>query len=334
MLGVLKFEAEGLTNEMAQLSQTEKSDIFKRLKTLEDLPRLPADKENWLKRNAYWFFPCVSVFLALVIGSGALSLLAGAFVDKRIYAQNTETSSRLRKVEDSVARVETKLDTFTEVLKPLITQRLKIAAELAPDDLKGVLPQLESLAEIGKRENILEPEETITALAQKTLKLSNYSSDADGAAWRATIALLNYRSFVSALPNEATLVSPLPPGKVWAYVQNEVFSKPRSRLSFSSDFGVPQDQAARLDTIGEDKNKNQTRGPLFLVAEGGAASLDNQHIRSVFFQNVEVHYSGAQAILENVHFIKCTFVFDASAQSKKLSGEMLASMSVNFKSGV
>jgi len=64
---------------------------------------------------------------------------------------------------------------------------------------------------------------------------------------------------------------------------------------------------------------------------GGAYRIDNQQFRNVFFDGVEVHYSGAPLILENVTFINCTFVMDNNTNGRTLGKRLLASASVTFQ---
>jgi hypothetical protein len=94
---------------------------------------------------------------------------------------------------------------------------------------------------------------------------------------------------------------------------------------------VPADQAARADPIGQDSNASIKYQPSWLIVTGGATSLDGEHFRNVVFDNVEVHYSGAPIVLENVTFISCVFVFDNNDRGRGLGQALLASGNINFR---
>ena len=104
--------------------------LFSRIQELESAAPVAANitsspSEGWAKRNAYWFFPTLTVGIALIIGSGLLSLVAGSFVDGRVDAKLKDPLERLRRVEDGVLRIETKLDTLVNAF---LSERLRAAS--------------------------------------------------------------------------------------------------------------------------------------------------------------------------------------------------------------
>ena len=151
--------------------------------------------------------------------------------------------------------------------------------------------------------------------------------------WQAFLAFVGYRTFLNAKPDSAQAVGPLQPGNTWRYGFSPIPGKHEPVLTFTQGLGVPAQQAARMDRIGVDQNGALPRGPLLLVATGGAISLDDWQMRNTVFDGVEIHYSGQRTILENVTFVNCTFVMDNNIPGRRLGEEMLASAAVSFKSG-
>jgi hypothetical protein len=119
-------------------------------------------------------------------------------------------------------------------------------------------------------------------------------------------------------------MGPLPPGNSWHYDIPDVEGNPSITLTFTHQ-GVPLASAAHFEKIGEDDNRNIKVGPALLFVANGATSLDAHYIRQVVFQNVEVHYSGKPAFLENVVFVNCRFVIDNDERGRDLAAQLLAS---------
>lgn len=316
------------------MSQQQTDEIFQRLRTLESRPRdapttEPLPREKWPKRNAYWFFPTVAVLVALLIGSGLIALVAGSFVDSRIDAKLKDPLERLRKVEDGVTRIETKLDTFIEFLRPLIADRIRAAASLKPEQLRKELPQIKDALLLAREQRVTASTEQLKEIGSRAIDLA---VSGDNQAWQTVTAALNYRSFLTVRPPETLSARAPLAGDTWRYFAENFPGQPRFVLQFAQGFGVPANQAARMERIGADRNSSLPTGPLFLIASGGTAILDNEHLRNVIFDNVQIHYSGQPVILENVTFVNCTFIVDNNKSGRSLGGEVLASAPVNFKS--
>jgi len=71
-------------------------------------------------------------------------------------------------------------------------------------------------------------------------------------------------------------------------------------------------------------NTHLTEGNALLIAEGGAARLDNLEAKNVIFKNVELHYAGGPLILTNVYFVNCRFVMDPASNSIELAQTILS----------
>ena len=110
--------------------------------------------DNWLKRNVYWLAPLIAL-AALILGSGFGMNYLGLFVDGRIDVKLNEPLRRLRNVEDGITRIETKLDTLNDFLKPLITERLKVAAALfSGGDFLKTLPEVKAAVSLGRQQRV------------------------------------------------------------------------------------------------------------------------------------------------------------------------------------
>jgi hypothetical protein len=88
------------------------------------------------------------------------------------------------------------------------------------------------------------------------------------------ITLLNYRSFLNALAPQPNLgdAKPLESGKY----DNRFFeyTRPGGEVpKLSSAGALPREQAAKLDLIGNDRNKELHAGPALLVGVGGSIQL-------------------------------------------------------------
>jgi hypothetical protein len=174
------------------------------------------------------------------------------------------------------------------------------------------------------------PVEYIKAIGKNAIVASSNSSQQASLAWQLTLDLISFRSIlnVSFKPKTPVLSMPL---HTWLYFMQAPPGKHIPTMAFSSQSGLPSNEAARCDRIGVDQNSDIGVGPVFLFLLGGSQVLDDFHIRNAVFEGVEVHYSGGQTMLENDIFINCTFVMDNTSPARKLGQELIASTNINFK---
>jgi hypothetical protein len=127
------------------------------------------------------------------------------------------------------------------------------------------------------------------------------ASEKDPAAWNAAMMFLEYRSVLngSFLPllrkhtGTTTYQAEAPPGHTVPNV---------------SHYGdAPPSQAAILEKIGTELNKNAPVGDAFLLLQDGDVELDNYHAKNIIFRNIHIMYRGGPVQLENVYFVNCTF---------------------------
>jgi hypothetical protein len=245
------------------------AEVFRRIQALEGKPSslidIPKSLEPWPKRNAYWVFPT----LTLALGSGfVFSFFHWWFadlVDHQIDAKLATPAKDIQQIKVDLASLGTKLDTFISVFNPLIVQRLRAAASLPADQLRKELPEVKATVAIAIDQKITGGEEAIRRIGKQAIDLAATSPDVMDVAWQAATATLNYRSFLTVKPPGAFAIEPLPPDRTWRYQTFDVPGKPFGRLNFTNILGVPSKDAAHMNKIGEDFNKNLQRGPLFLT---------------------------------------------------------------------
>ena len=147
--------------------------------------------------------------------------------------------------------------------------------------------------------------------------------------WQAFLAFVGYRSFLNGPGDQqATTMS----HETTTYHLQPFPGKKTGELR-ASNLGVPMEQAARIEEIGKNLNENVKTAPPVLFITGGAILLDNQFLRHVQLQNVEVHWSNNHVILDDVVFINCSFVFDNNSPGRKLGETILSSARITFTSG-
>lgn len=81
-----------------------------------------------------------------------------------------------------------------------------------------------------------------------------------------------------------------------------------SPAKFSVLGGVPKAQAAQFLRLGEsDPNASSALGNDWILADGGAVTIDNLRLRKVIFRNTYIVYSGGPLEMQDVYFLNCTF---------------------------
>lgn len=152
----------------------------------------------------------------------------------------------------------------------------------------------------------------------------------NSSAWNVSLEFIAYRTSFNK-PDLSAASQPMPVEEQTHYTRGaDIPGKPAPRAQWLSPI-VPETEGALYDPIGKDENAGMKKGtPAFLRMIGGATALDGEQIRNVIFDGVEIHYSGALVILNNVVFINCTFVLDNNEEARKLGLLMLASSRIDF----
>ncbi len=166
-------------------------------------------------------------------------------------------------------------------------------------------------------------------VSQRSIKTAGLKLIKQGpASWQATIALLNYRSFlnIGAAPNleQLPLIVKGHPYSTFYDVPSSLGPMYATGKSHSPD--VPQFR--KLSDV--DLNVFSETGPSFLKVVGGWARLDGAYLKRVILENVEIQYRDGAMVLEKVFFVNCTFDFQPHASGIELAKAILDSPEVNF----
>jgi hypothetical protein len=105
----------------------------------------------------------------------------------------------------------------------------------------------------------------------------------------------------------------------------------KPKLGISAEPGLPEKEAAHLEVIGHDQNKNSKMAPALIVVNGGAVNLDSLCVRQVIFEASEIHYSSKPVILESVVFFDCRFVLENDSRGRDLAERVLESPRVSWR---
>ena len=259
---------------------------------------------------------------------GVLAVILTIIVTLLIFALTQWNTANARLTAEAVFRTHTE-DRLDGIEKSLLTIRAK-AVISNPADSEN-LAEVTNILAVAKRKSISLPLPVVQEGGEKFIQAAKDTPSA----WGAALGLVSYRTVLNSNNGPSGSFGPLPLEKTWVYAPPDqevmVPGKRKPTLAFSQGAGVPSEQAARLDRIGRNLNAEIPVGPSFLVMQGGAYRIDNQEIRSVFFEDVEVHYSGSPLILKNVTFINCTFVMDNGTNARSLGLTLLESAKITFR---
>jgi hypothetical protein len=263
---------------------------------------------------------------ALVVG--ALIMALCPFVGKR---KQSPPKPDLRPKKDVIVI----LSSVAGIL--LIGQTsLLLQDRVATQSLKGISEGKVSESELSKTERALQvagnsgvviPQSVMDAAYHRLAGTSE--RPAEPRTWEAGLGLLSYRSSLN--------VSEMPPGNATpepdegAQTKCYMISPTGKHLPTFSVVGRAEiEKAARLELIASPIVQPQGIGNQFLIATGGAMSLDGERLTHVALVNVEVHYHGGPLVLEDVRFINCRFVFENTNNSRTLSARIFTTPRVDM----
>jgi len=156
------------------------------------------------------------------------------------------------------------------------------------------------------------------------------AAETEPSAWKIALDFLNYRSTLNVYVRPVKAVN-VPAGSETHFdIGPAVDGKPIPELAHIP-IGVAPADAARFEKIGQNLNQNLQFGSAQLILKGGAVSLDDKYARHVFFEGVEIHYSGKPLILQDAVFSNCTFILDNTPYGRQLGQTLLASSTINFE---
>jgi hypothetical protein len=164
------------------------------------------------------------------------------------------------------------------------------------------------------------------------------TSEISQAAWRATLQLSAYRSFLNSRhgPNTSMAVPTKPPG-VDMWVEFDERRLPGTKEAFFGVRYLPNEpivsgsESAMFVRIG---NENKVvRAPRSWVVEGQGVEirLDGYHVRNSIIQDAHIVYDGGPLILESVSFVNCVFTFKNTPTGQQLATNIVTQLPLNFK---
>jgi hypothetical protein len=228
------------------------------------------------------------------------------------------------KTTDALDGINKRLDKIDTALS--VAQLEKITA--TPIDKSSALAAQKLITD-AQAQSIKLPTDAVEQAGEKLVAASTN----EPAAWDAALQFVNYRSTYNSYPKSAEAKAFSPAQKILVanfFIQN-VPGKPGPVEKNLTVPGVESKSAARYELIGQNINKNLTKGPQKLIFTGGAANIDGEDIEHVVFQNVEIHYSGKPLILQDVIFINCIFVMENMRPARQFVQTLLASSPIDFE---
>ena len=144
-------------------------------------------------------------------------------IDARIDGKQQDLSKRLDEISKTVTKTETTLMTLAPIIQDLVRHEMDKQALLPKSEFQSSLPQLKSIIQVAKSENVSVPPKTIQGIQQKLLTSDHNAVDY----WPAVATFITYRSALgvqkfgtySGLPQctaaepQATLAEPVSAGQ-------------------------------------------------------------------------------------------------------------------------
>jgi hypothetical protein len=294
---------------------------------------------RWWKSSGRWgaLGSCVAVPLAIIVPLSLRSCDKNDQKEKLLrtaeISQGIKDSGLPSKIDDFGIRLGTaegSIKELNQLLPSFLEERWKRGWSAQPQNLKQSIPEIKAIVAASQRLKVESvPVQTVSKVGNGLLPLAADVPEA----WSTLLDVASYRSSLNlaSRPNYSSEPISVPSGTVWHY--NLPPPDVHPRLKFSGTFLVPESEAARLDNIGTDQNKNSKLAPGWLFADGGILNIDGLEIRNVALTGVEVHYSGKSVVLKNVIFIGCTFVFENDNRTRLLAAQILGPPTVTFKAG-
>jgi len=202
-----------------------------------------------------------------------------------------------------------------------------------PANPQNILDATQLIA-TAKAERIRVRPSVIGYAGKKFVKIAND----DPVAWNATLAFLDYRSFLNA--DFVPSLGHLTPATGKSKYLFSIGTKPNPDYSgtqkaftvFTAGGYSTPDKAARMEKL--DAPEPSGSEFAFVVIEGGvdAVVLDGEYLKHVIIRNSDIVYDGGPLRLEDVYFVNCTFhsSFKLTPRSIELSQQILAAANVSF----
>ena len=308
-----------VSEEMASLNEKDRSwlsaEISKRVDgALGDSPVIakkiveaiePFKPKGWQKaRENILAFGAPVAICGLILASLAIAI--GAIYQSTAHVKE-ETQFRTR-TEDRLTGIEASL----------LVLRVKALASNPVDPANQA--EAKSLFAAAKKESIQLPVPVIEQGGQSFIE----AAKTDQTAWGVALDFVAYRSDLNIPPKGQAIPWAQSPGKARTeYHLHVVDGKSVPTMGWIDR--VPMAQGARAELIDQKLQQNAEIGTARFVMSGGALNLDGMYLRHAVLLDVEVHYSGARTVLEDVAFVNCRFSMDNTPNSRTVGERILSS---------
>jgi hypothetical protein len=254
--------------------------------------------------------------------TGALALLGIAITSVGFAVSESKANSEFR------GRTSARLDAIELSIRAA-------RAALRPENPKDQ-NEAKAVLQEAKNRSIPVPREVVE---QAGISFLRAATDSSSSAWPVALDYVSYRSTLNptVVPQDR---KPFVSGQTVGSTEYQIhpvvidgIEKPKPYMEYLSvppRIGVPQAEAARVESLDKPPLQTASIGVHTFVLEGGAIDLEDMHLRRAILIGVEVHYNGGPVLLENVTFVACHFVMNNTPNARGLAEQVLASEEVKF----
>lgn len=299
--------------------------------TEQSQPTPKSSPDNWVKRNAYWFWPTISVIFGSGAVSAVVSVILSFVVDHRIDLKLTEPLQRIGEHTQSIVVLETKQSGNSDLLKLVLQREMERAIALSVPDFNKELPQLNRTLVAATLGATPTSASVIRDLHKKLTEVLRHNNNAD--AWQATVSLASYHSAFNQNPFLGFAAKPIkiPHPETAFYNHGAPPIGETEPVMSAPGSSATKETGAWYAPVGLDLNQDSPSVNPFIRLDGGGVVLDGHQIRNVIFVGVHIVYNGGPLILDTAIFINCHFSIQQSRASEDFIARSLESDRVTFK---
>jgi archaellum component FlaC len=233
----LQEKVDAMARDLAELKSETERELSRLASSVETLntaiSALATQVETLASKKGFWrkfwverhwtvpaFLAVIAIALTVIgsIGAGGYSL-AGVIIDKHIESKLTPVNARLDNaterlnvLDKGITGINTKLGDLHDLLKMMLSNRIKDAARLSPEQFSRALPDLEQDLSVAKADGVKIPDETLAAIRHKLLSIA--STGNAPVLWRAAAAVINYRASSAAPSSMSNCLSIQPTSEI------------------------------------------------------------------------------------------------------------------------
>ncbi len=283
-------------------------------------------RDSWFKRNAYWFFPFLSVVATLFLGSGFFAWVGGTLLDRRIDDRLTGIKSEVSELRKDIQKNAVEIGKLSSSVEYLVRQA---TAGLAKDLRRAAATPRDPTSQARVRQIIAQARATGAPIPGPVIQevgSSFASADDDEGSWGVTAELASYQSSRND-SLDATRSMQLAKGETRIHFSAPQGSPPAEQFSYGL---AAQNDAPRAELIDQPVSQPAAYGPSLIKFVGGTLMLDGYRFRHIVIKGVQVWYRGGRVILDDVLFIDCQFVTPPNESSRRLITKILEQPKIDF----